>query len=72
LEGRGFDPCPMLDRSGVKAMPGSMISAPNSGSLYKIRKIEVAKWGTPKKLHFFYSEELQLRFCMSKLTLNKL
>jgi len=32
LEGCGFDPCPMLDGSGVKAMPGS-IPAPNSGSL---------------------------------------
>jgi len=32
LEGCGYDPCPMLDGSGVKAMPGS-ISAPNSGSL---------------------------------------
>jgi len=32
LEGRGFDPHPMLDGSGVKAMPGS-IPAPNSGSL---------------------------------------
>jgi hypothetical protein len=31
-EGRGFDPRPMLDESGVKAMPGS-ISTPNSGSL---------------------------------------
>jgi len=31
-DGRGFDPCPMLDGSGVKAMPGS-ISTPNSGSL---------------------------------------
>jgi len=29
-EGRGFDP--MLDGSGVKAMPGS-IPTPNSGSL---------------------------------------
>ncbi len=29
-EGRGFNPCPMLDGSGVKAMPGS-IPAPNSG-----------------------------------------
>jgi len=38
----------MLDGSGVKAMPGS-ISAPNSGSLQKIRKIQVAKWDTPKK-----------------------
>ncbi len=31
-EGRGFHPTPMLDGSGVKAMPGS-ISTPNSGSL---------------------------------------
>jgi len=31
-EGRGFNPHPMLDGSGVKAMPGS-IPAPNSGSL---------------------------------------
>jgi len=31
-EGRGFDPCPMLDGSGVKAMPGS-IPIRNSGSL---------------------------------------
>jgi len=37
-----------LDGSGVKAMTGS-ISAPNFGSLEKIRKIQVAKWGTPKK-----------------------
>jgi hypothetical protein len=29
---RGFDPRPMLDGSGVKAIPGS-ISTPNSGSL---------------------------------------
>jgi len=31
-EGRGFDPCPMLGGSGVKAMPGST-PTPNSGSL---------------------------------------
>jgi len=31
-EGCGFDPCPMLDGSGVKALPGS-IYTPNSGSL---------------------------------------
>jgi len=37
----------MLGGSGVKAMPGS-IPTPNSGSR-KIRKIQVAKWGTPKK-----------------------
>jgi len=30
--GRGFDPHPMRNRSGVKAMPG-LIPAPNSGSL---------------------------------------
>jgi len=48
LEGHGFDPGPMLDGSGFKAMSGS-IPAPNSDSLQKIRKIQVAKWGTPKK-----------------------
>jgi len=31
-KGYGFDPRPMLDGSGVKAVPGS-IPAPNSGSL---------------------------------------
>jgi hypothetical protein len=31
-EGCGFDPCPMLDGSDVRVMPG-LISAPNSGSL---------------------------------------
>jgi len=31
-EGRGFNPRPMLDGSGVKAMPGS-IPTPNSASL---------------------------------------
>jgi len=31
-EGCGFDPCPMLDGSGVRAMTGS-IPIPNSGSL---------------------------------------
>jgi len=49
-EGRGFNPSPMLDGSGVKAMPGS-IPTPSSGSLYKNKKIQVAKWGTPKKNH---------------------
>jgi len=38
----------MLDGSGVKAMPGS-IPTPNSGSLLKNKKIQVAKWDTPKK-----------------------
>jgi len=30
-EGRGFDPLPMLDGSGVKATP-ELIPTPNSGS----------------------------------------
>ncbi len=47
LEGRGFNPRPMLDESGVKAMPES-ISAPSSGSLQKIRKIQVVNWDTQK------------------------
>jgi len=38
----------MVDGSGVKAMPGS-IPTPNSGSLLKNKKIQVAKWGKPKK-----------------------
>jgi len=38
----------MLDGWGVKVMSGS-ISTSNSGSLQKIRKIKVAKWGPPKK-----------------------
>jgi len=36
LEGRGIDPHPMFDGSGVKAMPGS-IPSPNPGS-FNIRK----------------------------------
>jgi len=39
LEGRGIDPRPMLDGSGVKAMPGS-IPAPNPGS-FIIRKEKI-------------------------------
>ncbi len=46
-EGCGFDPHSILDGSGAKAMHGS-ISAPNSNSSQKIRKIQVAKWGTLK------------------------
>jgi len=38
----------MLDGSGIKAMPGS-IPTPNSGSLLKNKKIQVAKLGKPKK-----------------------
>jgi len=41
-EGSGFDPRPMLDGSGVKAMPG-LIPTSNSGSLWKNKKIQVAK-----------------------------
>jgi hypothetical protein len=42
---------PMLDGNGFKAMPGS-IPAPNPGSFnnWKRMKIQVAKWGTPKKI----------------------
>jgi len=40
LKGRGIDPRPMLDGSGVKAMPGS-IPAPNPGSI-NIRKEQVS------------------------------
>ncbi len=57
FEGRGFNSHPMLDGSGVKAIPGP-IPAPNSGSLQKIRKIQVAKWGTRTKKedpNLFYS-----------------
>jgi hypothetical protein len=57
-EGRGSNPHPMLDGSGVKAMPG-LIPTPNSGTLLKNYKIQVAKWGTPKKktfLHVFYKQ----------------
>ncbi len=46
-ESRGFKPHPMLDGRGVKAMVGS-IRTPSSGSLQKNKKMQVAKWGTPK------------------------
>jgi len=36
----------ILDGNGVKAMPGP-IPAPDSGSC-ESKKIQVAKWGTPK------------------------
>ncbi len=49
LEGCGFVPRPMLDGSGVKAMPG-LIPTPNSGSLQKKKRIQVAKWGPPKNI----------------------
>ncbi len=47
-EGHGFNPRSMLYGSGVKAMPG-LIPTPSSGSLEKNKKIQVAKWGKPKK-----------------------
>ncbi len=42
LEGCGFESHPMLDGTGVKAIPGSLING-------KRRKMQEAKWGTPKK-----------------------
>jgi len=44
-EGCGFDPRPMLDGSGVKAMPGSIYVF---WFIIENKKIQVAKWGTPK------------------------
>jgi hypothetical protein len=39
----------MLNGNGARAMPGSIL-APNSGSYCrKIRKIQVAKWGSLKE-----------------------
>jgi len=46
----------ILDGNRVKAMPGS-IPAPNSGS-FENKKIQVAKWGTPKIYIFFNLNEL--------------
>jgi len=62
----------MLDGSGFKAMSG-LIAAPNYGSLWKIRKIQVANWGTPKEnmeyktssrsyRTFFFADEEFYRF----------
>ncbi len=48
-EGRGIDPRPMLDGSGVKAMPGSIPTHPILVHYRKNKKIQVAKWGTPPK-----------------------
>ncbi len=47
LEGHGFKSHPILDGNGVKAIPG-LIPAPNYGS-FENQKIQVAKWGIPKK-----------------------
>ncbi len=55
----------MLDGSGVKAMPES-IPTPNSGSLQKNKKIQVAKWGTPKKYlkkYFLKKALMLLNYC---------
>ncbi len=48
----------------VKAMPGS-IPAPKSGwFVKKIRKIQVAKWGKPTKIHLKKNERRYwLRLC---------
>ncbi len=62
LEGCGFNPCPMLDGSGVKAMPGP-ISAPNFGSLQKIRKIQLAKWGTRTKKDQVNLKNYIIQYC---------
>ncbi len=48
-EGRGFNPHPMLDGSGVRAMNGSIPTHPILVQCRKNKKIQVAKWGTPKK-----------------------
>jgi len=50
----------ILDGNGVKAMPGS-IPAPNSGS-FENKKIQVAKWGTPKKI--FEKNTLKKVICL--------
>jgi len=58
LEGRGFESHPILDGNGVKAMLGS-IPTPNPGSFsnWKRKKIQGAKWGTPKKKKYIYMED---------------
>ncbi len=43
-EGRGLYPHPILDGSGVEAKPG-LIPAPNY-----VKKVQVAKWGTPENI----------------------
>ncbi len=60
----GFNPCPMLDGSGVKAMPGS-IPTPNSGSLFQYRKIEStgSQMGHTKKI---FKKTLDLKFRLWK------
>ncbi len=46
-EGCGFDPCPMLDGSGVKAMPGSI---PTPVHYRKIRKYRYPNGAHQKKI----------------------
>jgi len=53
-EGRGFDPRPMLEGSGVKAMPGS-IPTPNSSSLQK-KENTGSQMGHTKKKKIFKRE----------------
>jgi len=53
---------PTLDGNGVKAMSGQLIYLPNkSWFIYKKKEIEVAKWGTPKKV-------IQMMIRLTKLT----
>ena len=67
----------MLDGNSVKAMPG-LIPAPNPGSYnnWKRMKIQVAKWGTPKK-YLKKQKQITLRktnkitFVYKRMTLSK-
>ncbi len=70
-DGCGLDPRPMLDGSGVKAMLRS-IPAPNSGSLEKNKKIQVVKWGTPKKYFFKVRKYVRLQDLHNLCTLRNL
>ncbi len=65
LEGRGFNPCPMLDGSSDKAMPGS-IPAPNAGSLQNNKRNTGSQMGHTKK-YFFKGLRAVLRICMLHL-----
>jgi len=55
-KGRGFNSHPILDENGFKAMPGwepariDCCSQSWLGHQMKIKKLQVAKWGTPKKI----------------------
>jgi len=52
-KGFGFESHPTLDGNGVKAMPGQF-KYPilvHSIQYLKRKKIQVAKWGTPKNIY---------------------